>query len=111
MANSQREDNTIYLTEKEAERIRKTVKERLEKCKEQSGNVKAPRDKLAAHQEATGAALMADMGGAPDPDMMQTQGKTSTTIPVIGVGQPYPPCTTPLSDLKPMKMADLKMET
>jgi tetratricopeptide (TPR) repeat protein len=54
---------------------------------------------------------MADMGGAPDPDMMQTQGKTSTTIPVIGVGQPYPPCTTPLSDLKPMKMADLKMET
>lgn len=111
MANSQREDNTIYLTEKEAERIQKTVKERLEKCKEQSGNVKAPRDKLAAHQQATGAALMADMGGAPDPDMMQTQGKTSTTIPVIGVGQPYPPCTTPLSDLKPMKMADLKMET
>jgi tetratricopeptide (TPR) repeat protein len=111
MANSQREDNTIYLTEKEAERIQNTVKERLKKCEEQSGNAKEPRDKLAAHQAATGAALMADMGGAPDPDMMQTQGKTSTTIPVIGVGRPYPPCTTPLSDLEPMKMSDLKTET
>ncbi|KAI4676403.1 uncharacterized protein J4E88_007319 [Alternaria novae-zelandiae] len=111
MANSQREDNTIYLTEKEAERIQNTIRDRFKKCEEQSGNAKAPRDKLAAHQAATGAALMADMGGAPDPDMLQTQGKTSTTIPVIGVGRPYPPCTTPLSDLEPMKMSDLRMET
>ena len=111
MASNPQDDNTIYLTEKEAERIKSTVKDRLKKCTEQHGNAKEPRDKTAAHQAATGAALMADMGGAPDPDMMETQGKTANTIPAIGVGQPYPPCTKPLSELEPMEMADLKMET
>jgi tetratricopeptide (TPR) repeat protein len=111
MTNRPQDDNTIYLTEKEAERIKSTVKDRLKKCTEQHGNAKVPRDKTAAHQAATGAALMADMGGAPDPDMMETQGKTANTIPAIGVGQPYPPCTAPLSELEPMNMTDLKMET
>ncbi|KAF1831274.1 SET domain-containing protein [Decorospora gaudefroyi] len=103
--------NTIYLTEQEAERIRSTVKERIRKCSEQNGNAKEPRDKTAAHQQATGAALMADMGGAPDPDMTQTQGKGANTIPAIEVGQPYPPCTASLSELESMEMADLRMET
>lgn len=111
MANNLQDDNTIYLTEKEAERIKNTVKDRLKKCTEQHGNAKTPRDKIAAHQAATGAALMADMGGAQDPDMMETQGKSANTIPAIGVGQPYSPCITPLSELEPMSMADLKMET
>ncbi|KAI2480601.1 protein containing SET domain protein [Pyrenophora tritici-repentis] len=111
MANTQREDNTIYLTEKEAERIKNTVEERIKKCTEQHGNPKVPRDKVAAHQQATGAALMADMGSAPDPDLLQTQGKTASTIPAIGVGRPYAPCKVPVSELEPIKMADLRMET
>lgn len=111
MAHNPKAGNTIYLTEVEAERIQSTVRERLKKCTEQHGNTKAPRDKTAAHQQATGSALMADMGGAPDPDMMQTQGKTASTIPAIGVGQPYPPCIIPSSELEPMKMSDLRMET
>ncbi|EOA86547.1 hypothetical protein ACJQWK_08427 [Exserohilum turcicum] len=111
MADTSQEENTIYLTEQEAERIKTTVEERLKRCTEQNGNARTPRDKTAAHQAATGAALMADMGGAQDPDLLQTQGKTANTIPAIGVGQPYPPCTTPLSQLEPMKMGDLKMET
>jgi tetratricopeptide (TPR) repeat protein len=108
---TQQDANTIYLTEQEAERIRSTVKDRLQKCSEQNGKAKEPRDKIAAHQAATGAALMADMGGAPDPDMTETQGKGASTIPAIAVGQPYPPCTTSLSGLKPMEMSDLRMET
>jgi tetratricopeptide (TPR) repeat protein len=104
-------DNTIYLTEQEAERIRSVVKNRVKLCSEKAGNAREPREKLAAHQQATGAALMADMGGAPDPDMTQTQGKSASTIPALAVGQPYPPCTASLDDLEPMKLADLKMET
>lgn len=103
-------NNTFYLTEQEAGRIKKTVKERLQQCSEKKGSPREPRDKLAAHQQATGAALMADMGGAPDPDMTQTQGDTGSTIPAIAVGQPYAPCVLSLEDLEPMKLSELKME-
>ena len=33
------------------------------------------------------------------------------TLPVTPVGQPYPPCTISLSELRPMKISDLKMDT
>jgi hypothetical protein len=108
---TQQDVNTIYLTEQEAERIRNTVKNRITKCSEQKGSAKEPRDKTSAHQAATGAALMADMGGAPDPDMTETQGKGQSTIPAIAVGEPYPPCMVSLSELEPIKMSDLRMET
>ncbi|OAL45953.1 hypothetical protein IQ07DRAFT_548041 [Pyrenochaeta sp. DS3sAY3a] len=107
---TQGDRNTILLTEQEAERIRNSVKERTKKCAEQIGNAREPRDKTAAHQQATGASLMADMGGAPDPDMTQTTGH-GDTIPAVAVGQPYPPCTKPVQELKAMKVADLLMET
>lgn len=103
--------NTIFLTEQETERIRTTVKERVQTCVEQKGNAREPRDKTAAIQQATGASLMADMGGAPDPDMAQTQGQQGDTIPVLAVGQPYPPCTVSLHHLQDMQIADLRMET
>ncbi|KAF2848569.1 SET domain-containing protein [Plenodomus tracheiphilus IPT5] len=103
--------NTIFLTEQETERIRATVKERVKSCSDKKGNAREPRDKTAAIQQATGASLMADMGGAPDPDMAQTQGRGGDTIPVLAVGQPYPPCRASLSELKPMKLAELRMDT
>lgn len=107
---SQDDRTTIYLTEQETERIRGTVKERVKNCSERSGNSRESRDKTSAIQQATGASLMADMGGAPDPDMAQTQGRGGDTIPVLAVGQPYPPCTDSLEDLQPMRLADLRME-
>ena len=107
---SQNERTTIYLTEQEAERIRNTVKEKSRRSLEQAGHVREHRDKTAALQQATGASLMADMGGAPDPDMSQTKGR-GDTIPVVVVGQPYPPCAVSLEDLKPMKISELLMDT
>ncbi len=102
--------NTIYLTAQESERIKNTVKERLKKCAEQKGNAREPRDKTACKQQATGASLMADMGGAPDPDLIETNVR-GDTIPAVAAGQPYLPCSASLEDLKPMKLADLQMET
>ncbi|KAI8932506.1 hypothetical protein NX059_010688 [Plenodomus lindquistii] len=108
---SQNDGNTIFLTEQETERIRRTVKERVKICSDQSGNPRESRDKTAAIQQATGASLMADMGGAPDPDMAQTKGRGGDTIPVLAVGQPYLPCSASLRDLQPMKLAELRMDT
>ncbi|KAF2475065.1 SET domain-containing protein [Lindgomyces ingoldianus] len=107
---SQIERNTIYLTEEEAERIRNTVKNRLKKCSELVGHAREPRDLKAAISRATGASLMADMGGAPDPEMTRTKG-WGGTLPVVAVGQPYPPCIIALQDLQPVTLGDLQMET
>ncbi|KAH7355715.1 hypothetical protein BKA66DRAFT_271539 [Pyrenochaeta sp. MPI-SDFR-AT-0127] len=107
---SKNERNTIYLTEQESERIRNTVKDRLARCLEQIGNARQSREKTAALQQATGASLMADMGGAPDPDLTQTK-RGGDTIPAIGVGQPYPPCSASMESLEPITLRDLKMDT
>ncbi|KAF2865620.1 hypothetical protein BDV95DRAFT_599596 [Massariosphaeria phaeospora] len=104
------DSNTVFLTEKEAERIRSTVKTRLERCSELTGRPRKPRDSTDAIKEATGASLMADMGGAPDPDMTETQGPGGT-IPALAVGEPYPPCIVSLQDLQPMGLADLQLNT
>jgi len=97
---SRNDANTVFLTEQEAERIRNTVKDRLKKCSELVGHAREPRDSVAAHQQATGAALMADMGG-----------RSQETLPALAVGQTYPPCIVPLQDLQPMKFADLQIDT
>jgi tetratricopeptide (TPR) repeat protein len=97
---SRTDANTFFLTEQEAERIRNTVKDRLKKCSELVGHAREPRDSVAAHQQATGAALMADMGG-----------RSQETLPALAVGQTYPPCIVSLQDLQPMTFADLKMDT
>jgi hypothetical protein len=105
---SQDHGNTIFLTEKEAQRIRNTAKDRVKKCSEVKGNGREPREATPSIQQATGASLMADMGGAPDPDMTQSQGGS---LPAVAVGQPYPPSTASLDELEEMSLTDLKMET
>jgi tetratricopeptide (TPR) repeat protein len=104
----QNHGNTIFLTEQEAERIRHAAKERIKKCTEAKGNGRESREATPCIQQATGASLMADMGGAPDPDMTQSQGGT---LPALSIGQAYPPCTLSLEKLDPISFVDLKMET
>tara|TARA_R110002003_G_scaffold351_22_gene19059 strand:- start:1850 stop:3805 length:1956 start_codon:yes stop_codon:yes gene_type:complete len=104
----QHHGNTIFLTEQDAERIRTTVKERVKKSSESKGKERTPREATPSIQQATGASLMHDMGGAPDPDMIQAQGGT---LPAVAVDQPYPPCTASLDELTPMRFSDLRMET
>jgi tetratricopeptide (TPR) repeat protein len=109
---TQNDGNTVFLTEQEAERIRNTVKDRLKKCSELIGHARKPRDLNAAISQATGASLMADMGGGLDLDMAQTQTKGQEgTLPALAVGKPYPPCVVSLQDLQPMKLAHLRMDT
>lgn len=105
---SKNQGQTIYLTEKEAERIRSTAKERVKKSAETKNNTRENRDAIPSIQQATGASLMADMGGAPDPDMVGSQ---SGQLPALAIGPPYPPCTASVDDLRPMSFSDLKMET
>ncbi|KAI1475311.1 SET domain-containing protein [Daldinia eschscholtzii] len=106
---SQQDGNTVFMTERESERIRNVANNRLKKCSELAGNARERRDATAAKQQATGASLMADMG-APDPDLAQTKGRAGTFL-ALPVGQVYPSCVVPLQDLQPIKLADLRMET
>jgi tetratricopeptide (TPR) repeat protein len=105
---AQQNSNTIYLTQQESDRIRTTAKNRVKKCSETKDKGREPREATPSIQQATGASLMIDMGGAPDPDMTQAQGGT---LPALTVGQPYPPCHLSLDELEPMSFNDLKMET
>lgn len=100
-------DATFFLTEKEVERIKSTVNTTLKKCSELSGKPReAPSDPRAAISEANSEAFMADMGG------MGLGGQSKgDKLPALAVGRPYPPSTVPLQDLKPMKLAELKMDT
>ncbi|XDG02703.1 hypothetical protein ABKA04_002318 [Annulohypoxylon sp. FPYF3050] len=105
----QHDDNTVFMTEKETYRIRNVAKERLKKCSELEGNAREPRDFKADIKKATSASLLADMG-APDIDLAQTKGK-GAQLPILAVGKPYPPCTTLLRNLRPMKLSELRMDT
>lgn len=105
---AQHEGNTIYITEADADRIQFTAKNRLQKSSDAKGNARQPREAIPSIQQATGASLMADMGGAPDPDILQAQGNS---LPALAIGPPYPPCSTPLEDLEPMEITDLKLDT
>lgn len=103
---SQSDGRAIFLTEQEVERIRNTAKTRLKKCAELAGQAREPRNSKTAISQATGASLMADMAGG------TTQSKSHRdALPVVTVGQPYPPCAVPFKSLRRMEMADLVMET
>ncbi|KAH5568768.1 hypothetical protein HBI24_225390 [Parastagonospora nodorum] len=104
----QNHSNTIYLTEQDSNRIRATAKNRIKTASEAKGNGRQPREATPSIQQATGASLMADMGGAPDPDMTEAQGGT---LPALTIGAPYPACTLDLDELEEMAFTDLKMET
>jgi len=97
---SQTSGATIFLPERETERIRNTVKNRLRECSQFQGQKREPRDSKAAISQATGASLMADMGGA-----------NTDKLPALAVGQPYPPCIVSTGDLKPIKLDNLHLET
>lgn len=101
---STNQQNTIFLTPEEDERMRKTFKARLQKSHELEGQPRAPGDRQ--NQVATASFLsdIAEHGpkakkGSPD------------AIVAFAVGSPYPPSTISLQDLQPMKLADLQMET
>lgn len=98
------QENTVFLTEKEAERIRNTIKETVKKSSELHGQARESRDAKAAYSQATGASLMADM------ESMQSDGR-GESLPALAVGQAYPPCTVVSEELKPMKISELKMDT
>ena len=101
--------NTIYLTAREAERIQKLAKDRITQCNKSKDQAREPREATPSIQQATGASLMADMGGAPDPDMTNAHGGQ---VPFIVLGQVYPPCIAEdVEELEEMKIAELKMET
>lgn len=97
--------STVYFKPVEITRIRETVSSTLQHAAHLRGTPRQPRDAASSIGEATAASLMADMAGS---SRKQSRGET---LPVLTVGQPYPPCAAPTSDLRLIKLADLRVET
>lgn len=94
--------STIFLTPEETARIERNVRSRLRQCKQRAGQPHVSQDALDLRRQVIGASLMADIAG----------GSTeSESIPVLTVGQVYPPCTRPLKALNVIKLPDLSLET
>lgn len=106
---SQENGNTVFLTEQEVKRIQNVVTDRSKKCSEVHGQAREPREAEASIKGATGASLMADMAGGMGNETQATN--RGNTLPVLAVGQLYPPCTASSQDLQPIKLAELKLES
>jgi tetratricopeptide (TPR) repeat protein len=103
-------NSTIFLTLEEAERVRKTLKGRLQKCQELAGQPRVPADPKTSLNQVGTASLLADIAATPEPGLKARNGRPDAMV-AFAVGNPYPPCTILLQDLKPMKLSDLRMET
>lgn len=97
--------STIYFTPEEINRIRTTVSSTLQHASHLRGSPRQPRDAASSIREATAASLMADMAVS-----SRNQGR-GDTLAVVTVGQPYPACAVPTSDLRHMQLTDLRVET
>lgn len=99
---------TVYLSPQEADNIKSRIQDALQKRKSTSGLPRTPLDAQTLIKNAVSTSFLADINGIPDPDTHQTH---SGPLPVITVGDAYPPCILPIQDLQTIKLADLKMDT
>ncbi|OAQ59351.1 TPR domain-containing protein [Pochonia chlamydosporia 170] len=101
--------STLFMTPEESGRVQQTVQDVRCKRLEQMGQPREPKDPTSLIQQATGTSLMEDMASS----LFGVAQKKSSpdTMPAYSVGSPYMPCTTELSQLKSIKLMDLRMET
>lgn len=107
------DQNTIYLTPQEDERLRRNFKDRLQRCRELAGKPRQPSDPQSLRSQVIYADLMSDIASSPFPELQSSGGSKGFQDSIIAysVGNPYPPCTVKLGELKPMSMHELRMDT
>ncbi|KAH8886380.1 TPR domain-containing protein [Thozetella sp. PMI_491] len=101
--------NTIFMTPEESENVQKKVRDLMQKFQAQIGQPREASDPKAVIQKAVSSSLMQDLASAAFG--LGVPKTTSDTIVAYAVGCPYPPCTVEISELQPMNLADLRMET
>ncbi|KAG5659744.1 hypothetical protein KAF25_002303 [Fusarium avenaceum] len=104
MANS-----TLFMVPAESERICKTVQDQIQQRDEQKGQPRKQRDSKHLIEHAISAALMQDLSFAAFG--LSVTKKTKETMVAYGIGQPYPPCVVGITELRPMELSELRMET
>ncbi|KAH9210388.1 TPR domain-containing protein [Leptodontidium sp. 2 PMI_412] len=101
--------HTVFLTPQEDDRVRKTLKSRLQKCEEFAGQPRMSGDSKSRLSQLIGASLMSDFSDMAGEE--EEEGANKDAMSAFAVGQPYPPCTPSLRDLEPMKLSDLRLHT
>ncbi|RDL33978.1 SET-containing protein [Venustampulla echinocandica] len=107
---STNQPNTIFLTPEEDERMRKTLKIRLQKCQLLAGQPRVTSNPKSGLNQVAAASLLSDIAAAPDRGLKSQKARPDTVV-AFAVGRPYPPCTLLLQDLQLMRMSDLRIET
>ncbi|KAF5586467.1 n-lysine methyltransferase SMYD2 [Fusarium pseudocircinatum] len=102
-------NNTIFMSPEESEHINRTIKDLARLREEQTGQSREPTDPKSLIEQAISTSLMQEMSSAAFG--LGAPRKTRETMVAYGVGKPYPPSTAKITDLLPMTIRDLKMET
>ena len=95
---------TIHLTPEEDERIRKSLRGKLDKCQALKGRPRETGDRKDRLNQVRMASLMADFA-------ISGQKNRGDSIVAFAIGNPYPPCIVSIDSLKPMAFSELRMET
>ncbi|KAF4949338.1 hypothetical protein FGADI_8993 [Fusarium gaditjirri] len=101
--------NTIFMSPEESERIQRTIQDVASLREGQAGQSRASTDPKFLIYQAVSTSLMQEMSSAAFG--IGTPRKPRETMVAYGIGKPYSPSTARLSDLQPMSIKDLRMET
>jgi tetratricopeptide (TPR) repeat protein len=101
--------STLFMSSAESERICKTVQDQIQQREQQKGQPRKQRDPKDLIESAISASLMQDLSFAAFG--LGVSKKTKETMVAYGIGQPYPPCLIKTTELRPMELSELRMET
>src|SRR3954454_16711440 len=104
---SANQPSKIFLTPEEDARVRETLKGKIQKCQELSGEPRVPGDAKELHSQVISASLMEDFASTG----LGSEKPQRDTIAAYAIGYAYPPCILSVQDLKPMTLSELRMET
>ncbi|KAF5710058.1 n-lysine methyltransferase SMYD2 [Fusarium mundagurra] len=102
-------NNTIFMSPEESERIQRTIKDLGRLREEQTGQSRRSADPKSLIEQAISTSLMQEMSSSVFG--LGVPRETRETMVAYGIGQQYPPSAAKPSDLQPMAIKDLRMET
>ena len=108
---SQSSGNAVLLTVEESEKIKRIAQNRRNRINDDGGQKRKSRDVDAEVRNAKSASFMADMGSPADPDAVQLGRDGASSLPLLILGQTYPPCPFALAELEPIGLSELTTET
>ncbi|KAJ5356672.1 tpr domain-containing protein [Penicillium concentricum] len=97
--------NVLYLTPDEASRVQDTLRDLSKKCRKQRGEPREARNRKGEIQQAVSMSLFQDLS------LSFGGGRSNNSMVAYTTGEQYPPCLKDVSQLEPMELSELRMDT